>query len=190
MKERKRGRIVNVSSIGGRISVPHMVPYSASKFALTGLSRGLRAELAKDGIYVTTVIPGLMRTGSPIHARFKGKHRAEFAWFDVADSMPGLSISAERAARRVLQAIERGEAEVVLGATAKTAVLAHDLSPDMAYEMMGVVDRLLPGPGGIGQEERTGAESQSTISSSFVTKLSQQAARLHNEISPQESDGS
>ncbi|HZB47373.1 MAG TPA: SDR family oxidoreductase, partial [Pyrinomonadaceae bacterium] len=60
MRRRGEGRIVNISSIGGKISVPHLVPYSASKFALVGLSDGLRAELAKDNVVVTTVCPGLM----------------------------------------------------------------------------------------------------------------------------------
>jgi len=45
MRQNKSGRIVNISSIGGKVSVPHLVPYSASKFALVGLSKGLRAEL-------------------------------------------------------------------------------------------------------------------------------------------------
>ncbi|HET6962326.1 MAG TPA: SDR family oxidoreductase, partial [Terriglobia bacterium] len=60
MRRRQNGRIVNISSIGGKLSIPHLLPYSCSKFALTGLSEGLRAELAKDGIVVTTVCPGLM----------------------------------------------------------------------------------------------------------------------------------
>ena len=90
MRIRGEGRIVNISSIGGKIGVPHLIPYCASKFALTGLSEGLRAELLADGIYVTTVIPGLMRTGSPRNATFKGQHEAEFAWFSISDSLPGL----------------------------------------------------------------------------------------------------
>ena len=76
MRNQGGGRIVNISSIGGRISVPHLVPYSASKFALAGLSDGLRAELARDQIVVTTVCPGLMRIGSPINAAFKGQRAA------------------------------------------------------------------------------------------------------------------
>src|SRR5262249_49606137 len=79
MRRRGEGRIVNISSIGGEIGVPHLAPYCASKFALNGLSQSLRAELAGEGIYVTTVCPGLMRTGSPRNALFKGKHRAEYA---------------------------------------------------------------------------------------------------------------
>src|SRR5262249_52903527 len=91
MRYRGGGRIVNISSIGGKVSVPHLVPYCASKFALCGLSEGLRAELAKDNILVTTVIPGLMRTGSPPNATFKGRHREEYAWFSISDALPVVS---------------------------------------------------------------------------------------------------
>ena len=102
-------RIVNISSIGGKIAVPHLVPYSASKFALTGLSEGLRSELAGDGIRVTTVCPGLMRTGSTYNAWFKGQHRREFAWFHIAAAIPGISIDAGRAARQIMDACRHGE---------------------------------------------------------------------------------
>src|SRR5215510_777525 len=57
MRSRGEGRIVNIASIGGKVSVPHLVPYSASKFALVGLSEGLRAELRASGILVTTGCP-------------------------------------------------------------------------------------------------------------------------------------
>ena len=60
MKEQGSGRIANISSIGGKISVPHLVPYSASKFALVGLSRGLRVELKPYGISVTHIAPGFV----------------------------------------------------------------------------------------------------------------------------------
>src|SRR5205085_666780 len=114
MRERRDGRIVNISSIGGKIGVPHLVPYSASKFALAGLSDGLRAELAKDNILVTTVCPGLMRTGSPRNATFKGRHRAEYAWFAISDALPVTSIQAERAAGQIVAACKRGQAELVI----------------------------------------------------------------------------
>jgi NAD(P)-dependent dehydrogenase (short-subunit alcohol dehydrogenase family) len=78
MRRQRAGRIVNISSIGGKIGVPHLAPYCASKFALTGLSESLRAEVAKDGICITNVCPGMMRTGSPFNAWFKGRHRDEF----------------------------------------------------------------------------------------------------------------
>src|SRR5690606_263145 len=107
----RAGRIVNISSIGGKIAMPHLLPYSASKFALVGLSAGMRAELVKDGVFVTTACPGLMRTGSPRNASFRGNHRAEHAWFDIADNLPLVSMSAERAAGQILDACVHGDPE-------------------------------------------------------------------------------
>ena len=109
MRRQGGGRIVNVSSIGGKIGVAHLVPYCASKFALAGLSTAMRAELVKDQILVTTVSPGLMRTGSPFNAQFKGRHREEFTWFAVADSIPLLSIDAASAARKIVDACRCGD---------------------------------------------------------------------------------
>src|SRR5690606_37780819 len=107
MLDRRRGRIVNITSIGGKVAVPHLVPYDAAKFALVGLSQGLRAELKKDGISVTTIVPGLMRTGSPVQARFKGDQEKEFTWFSLASATPLTTISAERAAKRIVEAARR-----------------------------------------------------------------------------------
>jgi len=89
MRKRRAGRIVNISSIGGKGAVPHLAPYSASKFAFTGLSDALRAELARDNIHLTTVTPGMMRTGSHVNAKFKGDHGAEFTWFALSAGLPG-----------------------------------------------------------------------------------------------------
>src|SRR5919197_1890437 len=93
MRRHGGGRIVNIASIGGRVGVPHLVPYCASKFALAGLSDGLHAELARENIIVTPVCPGLMRTGSAVNALFKGKHPHEYAWFAISDSLPLASVS-------------------------------------------------------------------------------------------------
>jgi len=181
MRERKEGRIVNISSFGGKIGIPHLLPYSASKFALTGLSEGLRVELAKDGISVTTVCPGLMRTGSPPNASFKGQHRAEYAWFSINDALPFLSISAESAARRIVTACKRGEAEILLSLPAEIGVPFHALFPGLTSELLAWINTLLPGPGGIGTEKAKGKESYSELSPSWLTALSDQAARRNNE---------
>jgi NAD(P)-dependent dehydrogenase (short-subunit alcohol dehydrogenase family) len=151
MRHEGRGRIVNISSIGGRIAVPHMVPYSASKFALAGLSEGFRAELARENIVVTTVCPGLMRIGSPMNATFKGQRAQEYAWFAISSSLPVTTISAERAARQILEACRRGDAELVITLQAKLAVLARTIAPELFAETMALVNRLLPratGPDG------------------------------------------
>lgn len=182
MMRRGEGRIVNISSIGGKISVPHLLPYSAAKFALTGLSEGLRAELASRGIAVTTVIPGLMRTGSAVNGFFKARNQQEYAWFSIADSLPVLSMSAERAARRIVKACKAGEAEIVLTLPAKVAVRFHGLFPVLSQDLLEVINRFLPGSGGIGEERALGKESRSEWSPSWLTALNEKAAARLNQI--------
>src|ERR1051326_711985 len=114
MIKRKSGRIVNITSIGGKVSVPHLLPYSCAKFAVVAFSEGLRAELAKDRIPVTTIVPGLMRTGSHVNALFKGHQDAEFTWFSLAATSRVAAIDAERAAREIVKATKAGEAEATL----------------------------------------------------------------------------
>ena len=182
MRQRRAGRILNVTSIGGKVSVPHLLPYCGSKFALVGLSEGLRAELAKDGIVVTTVCPFLMRTGSPRNASFKGQHRKEYAWFTISDSLPGIAMSAERAARQMIDACRYGDAEVVLSLPGKLAALVHGIAPGLVADLNGWVNRLLPGEGGIGQQVALGSESQSSAAPSMLTALTEKAARQNNEM--------
>jgi short-subunit dehydrogenase len=182
MQSRRSGRIVNISSIGGIISVPHLVPYSVGKFALRAFSQGLRSELLKDNVYVTTVCPGLMRTGSPRNAFFKGKNEAEYAWFSISAGLPVSSIGAERAAREIVDACERGKSEVVLSVPAKFAAKFHGIFPGVTADVLSLVNQLLPGPGGIGKESRTGAQSYSKASPSLVTALNERAAARNNQL--------
>ncbi len=181
MRERRMGRIVNISSIGGAVSAPHLLPYGVSKFAIRGLSEGLRAELGKYGILVTTVLPGLMRTGSPINALFKGHHRAEHAIFSISDSIPLLSVSAEMAASQIVSACRHGDAELVISLPAKLAAAFHGLFPGLTADILGLVDRFLPGPGGT-RENIPGRDSKSALSPSILTKLSDDAAHRNNEL--------
>ncbi|WP_315791797.1 SDR family oxidoreductase [Fischerella sp. JS2] len=182
MRQRREGRIVNISSIGGKLSVPHLLPYSASKFALVGLSEGMHSELAKDGIVVTTVCPGLMRTGSPYNAFFKGKHRQEYAWFSISDSLPLISMSAESAAKQIIAAFRRGDAEVTLSLPAQIGDKFHALFPGFTCVLLGWVNRFLPEPDGIGSDRVQGKDSQSSISPSVLTSLSDQAAQQNNQF--------
>jgi NAD(P)-dependent dehydrogenase (short-subunit alcohol dehydrogenase family) len=179
---RRRGRIVNISSIGGKIGIPHLVPYCVGKFALTGFSEGMRSELLKDNIYVTTVCPGLMRTGSPRNASFKSNNEAEYAWFSISDALPVISMSAKRAARRIVNACLCGEAEVVLSLPAKAAVKLHGLFPGTTTDVLGLMNVLLPPPGGIGSDVRTGKQSSSSASPSWITTLNEQAAQENNQV--------
>jgi NAD(P)-dependent dehydrogenase (short-subunit alcohol dehydrogenase family) len=183
LRQRRGGRIVNISSIGGKVAVPHLLPYSASKFALTGFSEGLRAELQGENIYVTTVCPGLMRTGSPLNAFFKGRHREEHTWFHVSDATPGMSMSANRAARQIINACRHGRAEIVLSLPAKMATTLYALFPGIASQVAACVnEHVLPEPGGIGEMRATGEESETPVTQSWVTGLSRAAARANNEV--------
>jgi NAD(P)-dependent dehydrogenase (short-subunit alcohol dehydrogenase family) len=181
MRRQGEGRIVNISSIGGRVAVPHLVPYSASKFALTGLSDGLRYELAQDNIVVTTVCPGLMRTGSPVNAMFKGQRPQEYALFAIADSLPLSSINAVRAARQIIEASRRGDAELVITIQAKLAILLRTAAPELFADLMTLTNRLLPAPIAGGDEARPGRESESEWAPSRLTESTYKAAEENNE---------
>lgn len=159
MRERRQGKIVNITSIGGTVAVPHLLPYDSAKFAQVGLSRGLRAELARSGIQVTTIVPGLMRTGSPIHALFKGDHDREFGWFWLGSATPLTAINAARAARRIVRATQRGEAEVTLSMQAKVLRLGNALFPGAMADLLGIVNRFLPA--GTSRVEQKGFETGS-----------------------------
>lgn len=182
MRKKRSGRIVNISSIGGKISVPHLLPYCTGKFAMAGWSEGLRAELAKDNIRVTSVFPGLMRTGSPRNAEFKGKHRAEYTWFLLSDATPGFSINADRAARQIVTACEYGRAELVVSLPAKIAVKAHALFPNLSSIALRLSNQLLPEAKGGEAVAKKGAQSATAITDSWLTTLDEHAANKNNQV--------
>ncbi len=185
MKKRGEGRIVNIASIGGKVAVPHLAPYCASKFALVGLSGAMQAEFAKDNIRVTTVCPGLMRTGSHINALFKGQNEWEFALFSVMNSSPLSSVSAEHAARQIVKATRRGDAGAIVSVQAKLAAKMNELFPEVTAEVLGLINRILPKNGGIGEGYATGLESRA-LTPSFLTGSIDRASYRNNELKPGE----
>ncbi|WP_210486250.1 SDR family NAD(P)-dependent oxidoreductase [Rufibacter aurantiacus] len=182
MKARGEGRIVNIASVGGKVSVPHLVPYSGSKFALVGMSEGFRSELIKDGIYVTTINPGLMRTGSARNAFVKGQNEKEYTAFALMDANPLISLAADKAARDIINACRYGKSEVTLGLNAKFISMLHGLFPGTTSDLMGLVNMFLPGPGGVGQEAVRGYESETELTQSPLNAPNQKAARENNEF--------
>ncbi len=144
MRARGFGRIANVVSVGGKVAMPHLLPYVASKFALTGLTEGLRAELAKDNILVTGIYPGTIRTGGHTHAQFKGDRDAEYTWFSLSDVIPGVSASADHAARVLWKAVEHGDPEAVVGWNARVAIIFHNLFPEWTVEALALINQTLP----------------------------------------------
>jgi NAD(P)-dependent dehydrogenase (short-subunit alcohol dehydrogenase family) len=182
MRRRRSGRIVNITSIGGRMSVPHLLPYSGAKFAAVGFSEGLRAEVAKDGIKVTTIVPGLMRTGSHLNAYFKGQNKKEFGWFAMGAALPLISIEARRAARKIVDAVKHGTTDLVLTPQAKLAALIHGIAPGLTADVLSVINRIMPDGGGIGSERRKGKESESAFTRSPLTNAGRTAAKRYNEV--------
>ncbi len=182
MRQRGARRIVNIVSIGGKVAVPHLLPYCSSKFALAGLSQGLRAELAHDGFAVTTVFPGLMRTGSTYQARFKGQHRRESAWFHVSNAIPGLSMNADRAAAQIVDACRYGDSEVVLTPAARALARAAGVVPGLVAAALSLANRLLPDASGAdGQTVHTGWQSTSRLAPSPMTRLADHAVAENNQ---------
>jgi NAD(P)-dependent dehydrogenase (short-subunit alcohol dehydrogenase family) len=183
MRRQHGGRIVNIASIGGKVPVPHLAPYVASKFALVGLSGSLCAELTRDQIVVTTVSPGLMRTGSPINVDVKGRHEREFAWFAISDALPVLSMDATRAARKIVEACRRGDAEIVLTWPAKLAAGFYGVMPGTYVRLAAAGNRVLPSPTGIdGNRAQLGRDSASRWAPSRLTAMSDRAAARNNEL--------
>lgn len=172
------GRIVNVASIGGRIAVPHLGPYSASKAALVALSDVLRAELAPSGVLVTTVCPGLMRTGSFLHAQFKGDRKREATWFTASSTAPVLTMDAHRAAGRIVAACRRGDAYATFNVFSTLGIRAEGLAPGLTRRVVGLVARLLPeSPPGGGGEAVPGWRQPTGWIPGYLRTLGRRAAR-------------
>jgi NAD(P)-dependent dehydrogenase (short-subunit alcohol dehydrogenase family) len=149
MRKQKRGNIAHVTSFGGKISVPHLLPYCTAKFAATGFSEGLRVAVARDGIRVTTITPGVLRTGAHVNAPFKGNQELEYSWFSAGATLPFVSLGSERAARRIIAAVERGKAECTLSAGMRLLVMGNALFPGLSSRLLAFQDTLLPAGEGV-----------------------------------------
>ena len=195
MRDAGHGRLGVVSSVGGLIAVPRLVPYSVAKFGAVGLAEGLHAELAGTGVTVTAVTPGLMRTGGHVRARFVDDDRPDYAWFAPAASLPGLSISAGRAARRIVDGVLAGRPTVELTPLTVVARRVHGVAPATTVRLLGAVSRVLPGPsrravdpGSLDTPAVEGRAARSRLGSRVVDALSalgDRAARRNNELPPE-----
>jgi short-subunit dehydrogenase len=129
MRRRRRGMIVNIGSVAGKVSMPWFSLYSSTKFALDALTSGMRMELARDGIHTMIVCPGFVRTefhrhvlGGPPPGALKRGRPAE--------------VTAQQVARAVASGIERDTREIVIPNAARLLIAAHRLFP-------ALVDRIL-----------------------------------------------
>jgi NAD(P)-dependent dehydrogenase (short-subunit alcohol dehydrogenase family) len=193
MRARRRGTVVNVTSLGAAVAFPHLSTYSAAKFAMRGWSEALAAEAAKYGILVVTVIPGLMRTGSFGRALVKGNRSAEANLLAVAASLPLLTIGAEAAAREIVRAVEDRRRFLVLGLPARLLRLSHALFPGTLVGALARANRLLPStPRDEAGDDRMPLPAElfrRGLARSVLTALGERAARENNE-EPVARDGS
>jgi short-subunit dehydrogenase len=185
MRRQGHGRIVNITSIGGKISVPHLLPYSTAKFAAVGFSEGLRAELDGGPVTVTTVVPGLMRTGSHVQALFGGQQEKEFTWFSLGASLPLLSMDAERAARQIVNAVRGRRAELILTPLGQVVARTAGILPGVTAKVLDLTARLaLPGPATGDGEAVAGRELRPAFAPKLfdrLTAMGRSAAKRFNE---------
>nr|WP_294693504.1 SDR family oxidoreductase [uncultured Friedmanniella sp.] len=188
MRARGHGRIGVITSVGGLVPVPHLLPYSTAKFAAVGFAAGLRDELAGTGVKVTTVAPGLMRTGSHLRAEFTGNQAAEYAWFAPAASLPVVTMDPEHAAVRIVDAVLAGRAYLLLSLLTKIASRVNGLAPTTTAALLGLTSRLLPsGPAPAGTSTIQGYQVEErlkplpSVLAKAVTILGRRAANRWNQ---------
>jgi len=181
MLQRREGAIANVTSIGGRISVPHLLPYCASKFAAVGFSEGLGMEVRSKGIRITTICPGLMRTGSHRNALFTGDASREYQWFSLAANLPGASASARHAARKIANGIAAGCAEITITPQALIAARFGNLSPEAKRIAMMAMHMALPDPMGGQNTPHRGEEVRERELFPAAT-IGSSAAKRYNQV--------
>ena len=181
MRQQGFGRIVNIASFGGKVAAPHLLPYTASKFAVVGWSEGLRVELASENIAVSCVCPGLVTTGSPRNADFKGQADKEYAWFAAGDGAPRVAMNADRLAKRVVDAARFGDGEITVPFNTKLLTLVHGISPNLFAAASTVINRFLPSAGGVGTQSVKGHDSDS-LEPSITHSFNAAAAAANNEM--------
>jgi NAD(P)-dependent dehydrogenase (short-subunit alcohol dehydrogenase family) len=147
---RTRGRVVNISSIGGRVATPCMAPYCASKYAVEGLTMALRLELHALGVWAASVQPGMVRTEiwkkadtqlvdqksalpAEAHTRYADTIAA-LERFVATGSRKGVApLAVARAIEHALFAA-RPRARYLVGPDAHAIALLQWLLPDRAFE--------------------------------------------------------
>lgn len=139
--ERKRGTIVNVDSIGGKVAIPYLIPYSTSKFAVTGLTQSLQSELAPKGIQVCGIYPNLIKSDFMERAIFRGYGNEDTR--DRRDQVAQLLKAPfiekpEDVARAIWDAVKHQRSEVIVG-SANLSTTANAAAPGLMQRLMRTV---------------------------------------------------
>ena len=185
MRGQAHGRILNITSIGGKVSVPHLLPYCTAKFAAVGFSEGLRAELGSGPVAVTTVVPGLMRTGSHLNALFSGRAEEEFTWFSLGASLPLVSMDAASAAHQIVEGMRQRRAEVILTPLAQVVARGAGILPELTSALLHLTKQVLPAATGQPGQPVPGHALRPALNQqvfSRLTALGRTAARQFNQL--------
>ncbi|BCJ54090.1 short-chain dehydrogenase/reductase [Actinoplanes sp. NBRC 14428] len=153
---RSKGRVVNISSLNGKVSMAGYGPYAASKFALEAMSDALRNELAPHGVRVVVVEPGgvrteMSRTGLTALSRLDAAMTPELnaRYGDLMSAIPShvaaftkAGVTAEVAAKKIARAVTDGRPRTryVIGATAAFLIRASRVLPDRVFDRMTTSD--------------------------------------------------
>jgi short-subunit dehydrogenase len=184
------GRLALIGSVGGLVAAPHLLPYSCAKSAVGALAEGLHAEAAPDKVSVTAVHPGLMRTGSHLHAEFGGDQGREFTWFSALSGTPLVSMDAGRAAERIVSGIQRRRTRIVLTPAARAAGLVHGLAPALTTRLTTLSARVLPttrhDAGGLQEGERVELPAHPVVRRlrAWGSSLNDRASKAYNQRRP------
>ena len=176
MRARGEGRIATVTSIGGRLSPPHLVPYACAKHAAYAFSQGLRAEVAGDNILLTTVVPGLMHTGSHRAVQVRGGRFAEYAWFALAGANAVTATDPSHAADRIVRGLQHGDAQVTIGFDAQVVTRLEGLAPATTSRLLALVGRALPDTATAPPQRQPGWALESPLTRSALTRAGREAA--------------
>src|SRR5690606_13770521 len=119
------------------------------------------------------------------NAKFKGKPGQEYTVFTLMGNLPISSTSASRAARRIINAMQLGETELILTPQAQLLAKAHGLAPGLMVEALALAGRAMPRPGKEPvREAKPGKDNETALTSSFLTSLGRDAAREYNQVAP------
>jgi short-subunit dehydrogenase len=131
MIKRRAGHIVVVSSLLGKFAAPARSAYCASKHALHGFFDALRAEIHADGVAVTMVCPGFVRTNASLNALTgDGKPHGKM------DQLTAGGLASEACARRIVKAIEQRRREVYIGQKETLALYFSRWAPNLFHRFI------------------------------------------------------
>jgi 3-oxoacyl-[acyl-carrier protein] reductase len=129
MATKGEGRIVNVSSLMGKLAAPTMATYSATKFAILGFTQALRGELAAHNVQVTALLPSLTDTDMVRNLHW-------FRWV--------VPMTSQQVAQALIAGLKRESPEILVGWQSHVAVWCHRLMPQLAEKILLLAAPLSP----------------------------------------------